>query len=146
MDAIERLKNERAKRSETEIDDVETDIWKGHYSAKSMIGAWLGGILVTAMFPVIVAVGNPNRVAWLTIFILIALMWVVLLGISIYRKLSEQYWLTSQRLKHRNGILFRQSNRLELIDIDDVSYTQGPVQAMAHDCRKSTVAFLDTAH
>ena len=71
-----------------------------------------------------------NQTVWLVLTIGLLSLWIWLLGTALYRKFSDQYWLTTQRLKHRNGILFRQANRLELIDIDDVSYRQGPVQAM----------------
>jgi len=46
------------------------------------------------------------------------------------RKLGVHYELTSQRFIHKAGILSRRTDRIELIDIDDVSYVQGIVQRM----------------
>ena len=42
-----------------------------------------------------------------------------------YRKLNVDYQLTTQRFVHQTGILRRVTNRIEAIDIDDVSYEQG---------------------
>lgn len=56
--------------------------------------------------------------------------WIWAAGIAVIRMLSDHYELTSQRLKHRTGILFRKIHRIELIDIDDVMFEQGPIQAM----------------
>jgi uncharacterized membrane protein YdbT with pleckstrin-like domain len=40
------------------------------------------------------------------------------------------YELTTQRFVHQAGVLIRQTDRIEVIDIDDVSYTQGVIQRM----------------
>jgi hypothetical protein len=45
-------------------------------------------------------------------------------------RLSADYTLTSQRLLHRRGILSQATDRIEVIDIDDVRYTQGIVERM----------------
>ena len=55
------------------------------------------------------------------------------------------YELTSQRLKHREGILVRSMDRIELIDVDDVMYKQGPIQAML-GVGNITVKSSDSSH
>ena len=45
-----------------------------------------------------------------------------------YRRWSMYYELTTQRFIHTQGILTRTTDRVDVIDIDDVSYTQGVVQ------------------
>ena len=111
--------------------DVEREIWAGNYSARDMIGYWVGGAVGVLAGSIVVAL-LPGQAgwAWLVYFIVALALWAWLAGLALYRKLSDHYVLTTQRLKHRSGILFRQSNRIELIDIDDVMYRQGPVQAL----------------
>jgi membrane protein YdbS with pleckstrin-like domain len=51
-------------------------------------------------------------------------------SIFLYRRLSIQYQVTTQRLIHQRGILVRVTDRIELIDVDDISFSQGLVQRM----------------
>ena len=45
-----------------------------------------------------------------------------------YRKLTCKYRLTSQRFIHESGLLKRVTDRIEVIDIDDVSFEQRIVE------------------
>jgi len=110
----------------------EAQLWEGGYSAKAMYGMWLLGLVLTAAGILVVALTalSTNRTAWLALAGGVAALWLLLIGVYFYRKLSRWYVLTTQRLKHRDGILFRKLNRVELIDIDDVSYNQGPIQTL----------------
>ena len=56
-----------------------------------------------------------------------AVIWVILLGVLAYRKLSISYRLTTQRFIHQAGILSRVTNRIEVLDMDDVTFQQGIV-------------------
>ena len=47
-----------------------------------------------------------------------------------YRRLSVKYRLTNQRLFHEAGILRRVTDRIEIIDVDDVTVEQGIVERM----------------
>ncbi len=113
-------------------DTPEEKLWSGSFSAKSMIGTWLILALITigaiVALSMIAALKSPTvRNA---VLIVLAVLWVgaaLQLG---YRKLAHSYELTNQRLKHRDGILIRQNNRVEVIDIDDVSFTQGIIETM----------------
>ena len=58
----------------------------------------------------------------------ILLMWVFGGLRYAWRRLGVHYQLTTQRFIHQTGILTRQTDRIEVIDIDDVSFTQGPVE------------------
>ena len=98
-----------------------------------MLGAAFGALVITVSIIAAVVFAQPlreNRMVWLTIFGLIGLIWLGLIGVIVYRKLSKNYEVSTQRLKHRSGILIRQVDRIEMIDIDDVSYRQGPIQAL----------------
>lgn len=110
---------------------AERSLWKGGYSGKAMYGTWLGiavlsiaGLVALAMF------GNAHPLAWPVGGGAIALLWVWAIGVYLIRRMSVHYELTSQRFIHQDGILVRKTNRIEVIDIDDVSFTQGIAQRM----------------
>jgi membrane protein YdbS with pleckstrin-like domain len=128
--------------------DVERLIWQGGYSFKSMLGAFLGAALVTALM--LIAVNkiqalHDNRTVWTTMAALISMIWTGLFLVAVYRKLARRYEITTQRLIHRSGIFLRQVDRIEMIDIDDVTYRQGPIQALMN---VGTIQLLssDTSH
>lgn len=113
--------------------DEEREIWSGTFSNKAMLGHALGVLLVSILLLIVVASVGALRGSfkiWLAAIALIGIHWLVLGGILVYHKLSRHYELTTQRFKHRAGILTRTSDRIELIDIDDVRVKQGPIQAM----------------
>lgn len=60
--------------------------------------------------------------------IIVAVAWLILGSIYGVRRFGIQYELTSQRFIHQTGLLARRTDRLEVIDIDDVTFVQGPVQ------------------
>lgn len=114
-------------------DDRETELWLGQFSPKAMIGSWIMAVVVSAAIVLtILAISllRTNTMVWTFGIGVIVLLWVTIASIAVYRKLAADYVLTTQRLKHRNGIFFRTQNRMELIDVDDVLYRQGPIQAM----------------
>ncbi len=116
-----------------EFGDQERKLWQGQFSARSLIGDWLGALLITGLLLTttwnIPVLQNSPKV-WLVTGFMIGMLWIALVGLTLHRKLSHRYELTSQRLLHRSGILNRKLRRLDLIDIDDVSYFQGPLQSM----------------
>ena len=65
---------------------------------------------------------------WLVVVVLTLLLWLVPALTLIYRRLSVHYLLTNQRFVHKSGILRRQTDRIEVIDMDDISYQQGIVE------------------
>ncbi len=145
--------NDNQRTSNTQFpdgadDDQERDLWRGGFSAKSMMGAWIGAALITGaiVFGVLnIAPLRETKTVWATMIALIGLVWILLVGLAIWRKLGQHYEITTQRLKHRSGVFMRQMDRIELIDIDDVSYRQGPLQALLN---VGTIELLssDTSH
>lgn len=121
------------KAGPTSSDDFETELWSGKFSPKAMVGSWvMAAVVSAAIVAAILAITQlrTNGMVWVFGIGVIVLIWVALALIAVYRQLAEDYELTTQRLKHRNGILFRSQNRMELIDVDDVLYRQGPIQAV----------------
>ncbi len=110
---------------------AERSLWKGGYSGKAMYGTWLFSALGTILALVGVGVfSGAQQTVWLIVGAILLLWWCIAIGLFIYRRLGVHYELTTQRFIHQTGILVRQTDRIEVIDIDDVSYTQGIIQRM----------------
>jgi uncharacterized membrane protein YdbT with pleckstrin-like domain len=110
---------------------VERSLWKGGYSPKAMYGTWAISAAVTIAAIAGVALLAPGeQTIWLITGAVLLLWWCFAIAQYIIRVLGMQYELTTQRFIHQVGILVRQTDRIEVIDIDDVSYTQGVVQRM----------------
>jgi uncharacterized membrane protein YdbT with pleckstrin-like domain len=60
----------------------------------------------------------------------IALLWIYAVGVFIVRRLSVHYTLTNQRFLHESGLFTRTTDRIEVIDIDDVTFRQGMIERM----------------
>lgn len=111
-------------------DDTEHDIWEGGYSPKAMIGSFA---LVGVLSIVILAVGF--LFAWTAVFLMVAVgvivvMWLYLGLTLLYRRLNVRYRLTNQRFFHESGILRRVTDRIEVIDMDDITFDQKLVERM----------------
>ena len=108
----------------------EQELWSGNYSVKSMAGQWIVlGLLTVAAIALLLVFGAVQWVV-LTVLGILGVIWVFMVGVMYYRKWSYHYELTTQRIKHREGFIFRSQDRIELIDISDVKLKQGPIQAM----------------
>ncbi|TWU50924.1 Bacterial membrane flanked domain protein [Rubripirellula tenax] len=128
--ATERFQREVAARKAAELDhdEEEETLWAGGYNPKAMLGTWILMAMISIALLIL-----PFFVSPLSMGIavgLIALIWVVGCLLYAYRRLGYHYELTTQRFIHQTGILSRQTDRIEVIDIDDVSFSQGPVQRM----------------
>jgi uncharacterized membrane protein YdbT with pleckstrin-like domain len=111
-------------------DDPEHPLWEGSFSKLAMLGSWIGGAVVTLAVIIYGFAAGVSGRTWLFMLTALAVLWIVLLLRLIYMQLSVNYRLTSQRFVHERGLLWRQQDRIETIDIDDVTVAQGPVQRM----------------
>lgn len=110
---------------------TEQSLWRGGYSAKAMYGIWLLSVIGTiAGLAALVYFGSQHELIWPIGGSIIALWWCYAIALYLYRRLSTHYELTNQRFIHQAGILVRRTDRIEVIDIDDVSFTQGIIQRM----------------
>ncbi len=105
----------------------EEELWQGGYSGKDMVGSWiLAGIASIALIVASVLFSN-----YILVFLpLLGLIWLCIACLLAYRKLSVRYRLTNQRFIHKVGILRQVTDRIEVIDIDDVTFEQGLVQRL----------------
>lgn len=110
---------------------AERSLWQGRFSPKAMYGTWVISAVVTVAAITLVAMfaGNVPNI-WPIVGSILVLWWIIAIGGYLYKRLSVHYELTTQRFVHQAGILVRRTDRIEVIDIDDVSYTQGIIQRM----------------
>jgi membrane protein YdbS with pleckstrin-like domain len=102
----------------------EEDLWEGGYSPKAMYGRMLLVAIITAVCFIAVAMFWNTAVGWLSVAAGVAILWAVI-GLSIlYRRMAVHYRLTRYRLFHQHGLVLRVTDRIETIDIDDVSVKQ----------------------
>lgn len=111
-------------------EDPEEVLWEGRFSKLAMIGSWLGAGLFTLAVVVVGVLFSFDGAKWAWAAVAIGVVWVALALKLLYQQLSVRYMLTSQRLIHEHGLLWRNSDRIEAIDIDDVTFTQGPIARM----------------
>lgn len=107
---------------------AEVDLWSGTYSAKAMAGPAVGLVILTILafiggvfFP---PLGIPIAV------VVALVMWGWLGFVLLYRRLTVHYRLTTFRLFHEAGLLSRKRDRIEVIDINDVTLRQGIIERM----------------
>ena len=105
-------------------DTVEEEtLWEGTYAGKAMLGSYmLGGLITIAVF----ALGIYVREPWLW-WVALGVFIVVWLYIAIQyakNRFGVRYRLTSHRFFHETGILLHKTDLIEVIDIDDITYTR----------------------
>lgn len=106
----------------------EEELWSGAYSPKAMVGPAIGAALLTAIGAVLAAIAGPaGGLAW---GIGVVLVWGAIGLLLAYRRLTVHYRLTTYRLFHDTGLLSRIGNRVEVIDIDDVTVHQGLIERL----------------
>lgn len=118
-----------ASPADDDDDEKEVSLWQGGFSGKAMIGSWVTAATVSVLLIVATVF---FWAAWFVLIPLIFLTWIYVAGLLAYRKLGVYYELTTQRFIHKSGVLKRTSDRLEVIDIDDVTYSQGLIQRMVN--------------
>ncbi|NLX98142.1 MAG: PH domain-containing protein, partial [Rhodopirellula sp.] len=67
---------------------------------------------------------------WLILLLLMLLPWLYHAALLCYRRMSVRYLLTTQKFVHERGILRRKTDRIESIDMDDISFEQGPLERL----------------
>jgi membrane protein YdbS with pleckstrin-like domain len=104
--------------------DEETPLWKGGFSWKAMLGYWLLAVVATIVAIVVAVIGAAVPPVPIAAGVIVLVLWLFVVGYYIYQRVSLEYELTNQRLVHHYGILTRVTNRIEVIDIDDIKFTQ----------------------
>ncbi len=108
--------------------ETEQSLWQGGYSGKAMGGVWLSAAIGSIAL-VVVSLMYENLPLGIALAIAAAI-WVVVGLVYAVRRLGIHYELTTQRFIHQHGILSRRTDRIEVIEIEDLSFHQGPIQRM----------------
>ena len=116
---------------------------RGGYSSRAMLGTWvICGLVSLALLIVGIAWQPWTAARWLLVFVLMALPWLYYLAVLCYRRLSVRYLLTTQRFIHERGVLRRVNDRIEVLDMDDITFEQnlwerltgvGTIRIASHD-------------
>lgn len=117
-----------AMPSEAGEDEQERELWQGSFSKLAMTGAWIAATGISLLLFIIGVISSFTGFGWAIAVVLIILIWVGLILRLLYLQLSRHYYLSNQRFVHEQGLLWREIDRVEAIDIDDVSYVQGPIE------------------
>ncbi len=104
--------------------DPEITLWQGTFSWKGMLREFLLAVGGSVALLIVSAKANDPQLRQL-VWPLLAVVWTGSLVWLGFRKLDIGYQLTNQRLIHSKGILYRRTQRIEVIDIDDLSLEQG---------------------
>ena len=123
--------SERPPAAGRDRDDRETEqtLWEGGYSSKAMFGRWV--VTLMATFGLIVAgvfIWRPY--VWLAIAAAIVLLWAYQSLVLIARRSGVHYRLTNQRFIHELGVLRRVTDRIDLIDVSDITFEQGLIDRL----------------
>ncbi len=109
-------------------DEPEQTLWEGGYCGKAMIGPWIAAGLLTLAGALL---GFWQFGTWKGLLTTLACAAVFFGSLGVYfayRKLSVWYVLTNHWFIHKSGILRRITDRIEIIDVDDVTFEQGLVE------------------
>jgi membrane protein YdbS with pleckstrin-like domain len=106
----------------------EEELWSGTYSPKAMVGPAIGAAVLTLVGFVAASFAGP--VGWTVAGIAAVIVWAALGLVLLYRRLTVRYRLTTFRFFHETGLLSRTRNRIEVIDINDVTLQQGVIERM----------------
>jgi membrane protein YdbS with pleckstrin-like domain len=111
-------------------DEPEKDLWQGTYSSKAMVGMWVLCGAITIVLLIVGGLWFRNRWLWLGLVSVILLMWLYAAASFAYRRLSVRYRLTSRRFFHEKGILRHVTDRIEVIDMDDIAFEQSIIDRL----------------
>jgi uncharacterized membrane protein YdbT with pleckstrin-like domain len=107
--------------------EPEQTLWEGGYSWKAMVGGWILSLLVTIAAMILAAV-VPFPILWFLAAMVALALWGGHVVMFIYQRLGVAYKLTTQRFVHGSGVFQRTTDRIEVIDIDDVQVRQSFVE------------------
>lgn len=106
---------------------AEAELWSGTFSPRAMVGPAIACAVVSVIAIIGVAAWN-NSIGWTALLIGLLLIWGGLALTLLYRRLTVRYRLTTYRFFHDTGLLSRTGNRIEVIDVDDVTVRQGLIE------------------
>ncbi len=106
-------------------DVPEETLWEGTYSPKAMLGTMiLCGLASLALLVIAIGFSTSAALTWILLAAIVGVWGVAAVRLAANR-LGKSYRLTNQMLYHRQGVLNRVTDRVELIEVHDVTWSQG---------------------
>ncbi len=118
-----------SRRRGTITDTLEETLWEGSYAPRAMLGTAVLCAVATIVL-LVVALGYSTVVPSVIPLALILIIWALAAGRLATRRLGISYKLTNHMFYHRHGVLTRVTDRIELIEVHDVTYEQGLFERM----------------
>jgi hypothetical protein len=112
-------------------------LWDGTFSGKAMVGEWISAAVLTIVLLVVARFVGAFPSKQTAVFGLLALVWLIPAARLTCRKLGIRYVLTERRFFHEEGILLRTTNRIDLIDVDDVAVRRNLIGRFVPSRRRS---------
>ena len=106
----------------------EEELWSGTYSPKAMVGPAIALAVLTVVALVIAGIAAPPALIFVGLGAVV--LWAIFGLVLLYRRMTVRYRLTTFRFFHETGLLSRTRNRVEVIDINDVTLSQGLIERM----------------
>ncbi|HKD36677.1 MAG TPA: PH domain-containing protein [Pirellulales bacterium] len=105
------------------VGDVpEQELWRGTYSHKAMLGGAIGAGVAT-LIGLIALIWVRGVFIWIILgAILVLWFWIALA--TMRRRIGIRYRLTNQRFFIETGVFRRLTDRIEVIDINDMEFVQ----------------------
>jgi membrane protein YdbS with pleckstrin-like domain len=107
---------------------AEETLWSDSYSPKALAGWALAAAVLTVAGAIAATFVAPA--GWIVFGIAAVVVWAAIGLVALYRRMTVRYQLTTFRLFHETGLLSRTRDRIEVIDIDDVTLQQGLINRM----------------
>ncbi len=121
----------KSQRADSRVGDVaERELWRGSYSYKAMTGTLIAvGLLTIVGFVGLMKFGDKLWFRYIDLAC-IMLLWLAVAITMLRRRLGIRYRLTNQRFFIEKGVLHRVTERIEVIDIDDLQFEQNLVERL----------------
>ena len=113
-----------------DADVPEEEVWQGTFSPLAMLGTWFMVLLATIGSGIAAGVLGMPAEYWGWMILGWVVIWLLPALVLVYRRLAIRYRLTSQRLFHEHGILRRVTDRIEVINMHDITFEQGIVERL----------------
>jgi uncharacterized membrane protein YdbT with pleckstrin-like domain len=103
-------------------------LWSGTYSPKAMVGPAIALAVLTVVALIIGGIAFPPALIFVGLGAVV--LWAIFGLVLLYRRMTVRYRLTTFRFFHETGLLSRTRNRVEVIDINDVTLSQGLIERL----------------
>jgi membrane protein YdbS with pleckstrin-like domain len=108
----------------------EQELWRGAYSYKAMIGTLAGAGLLTLVGLVLLVKFWNSEIFRYADLACLALVWGAIFVTMSQRRAGIRYRLTNQRFFIERGIFRRVTDRVEVIDINELKFEQNLIERM----------------